>query len=78
MYEKEIRYSMKDRKRGTWVAQTVKHLTFDFDSGHDLKVREFEPCIGLCANSVEPAWERLSLSLPLPRKFSFSKINLKT
>ena len=38
-------------KRGTWVAQWVKH---DFSSGHDLVVRGFEPHVGLCADSSEP------------------------
>ena len=26
----------------------------DFDSGHDLTFREFEPHVGLCADSPEP------------------------
>ena len=51
--------------RGTWVAQLIKHQTLDFGSGHDLKVCEFEPRVGLCADSVEPS-EILPLSLPLP------------
>ena len=38
-----------------WVVQSVKRLTLDFGSGHDLSVCEFEPCIGLCADSAEPA-----------------------
>ena len=29
--------------RGTWVAESVKHLTLDCGSGHDLTVCEFEP-----------------------------------
>ena len=29
-------------------------LVSDFGSGHDLVVCEFEPCIGLCADSSEP------------------------
>ena len=33
--------------RGRWVAQSVKCLTLDFGSGHDLRVHEIEPCIGL-------------------------------
>ena len=37
--------------RGAWVAQSVKRPTLGFGSGHDLTVREFEPCIGLCADS---------------------------
>ena len=45
-----------------WVA---KHPILDFSSGHDLTVSEFEPHVGLCADSVEPAWD-LSPSLPAP------------
>ena len=43
--------------------------------GHDLSVREFEPCIGLWADGSEPgACFRfcLPLSLPLPHSFSVS------
>ena len=43
----------KKQERGAWVAQSVKRLS-DFSSGHDLKVPEFEPHIGLCADSSEP------------------------
>ena len=45
----------------------------DFGSGHDLTVREFEPCIRLCADSLEPgACFRFSvfLSLTLPNSIS--------
>ena len=38
--------------------------TPDFNSGHDLMVREIKPLIGLVTDSSEPAWD--SLSLPLP------------
>ena len=31
------------KNRGTWVAQSVKRPTLDFDSGHDLRVLETEP-----------------------------------
>ena len=31
-------------KWGIWVAQLVKRLTHDFSTGHDLRVREIEPC----------------------------------
>ena len=41
-------------RRGTWVAQSVQPLTFDFSSGHDLRVHELKPCIGLCTDSTEP------------------------
>ena len=54
----------------------------DLGSGHDLAVREFEPRVGLCADSSEPgACFRfcVSLSLTLPRScsasLSVSKIN---
>ena len=61
-----------------WVAQSVKRPT---RSGQDLTVHEFEPRVGLCADSSEPgACFRfcvslslsllLSLSLPLPRSCS--------
>ena len=58
----------KHNLAGTWVDQSVKYLALGFGSGHDLKVHEFEPCISLCADSAEPAWNSLSLpplSLPL-------------
>ena len=48
--------------RGAWVAQLVKCLTLDFGSDHDLMVREFKPCIWLCADDVEPSWD----SIPPP------------
>ena len=61
---------------GTWVAQSVEYPTLDLCSGHDLMVRELEPRIGLCTNSVEPAWDSLSpfLSASLLLSLSF-KIN---
>ena len=43
------------------MAQSVKHSTFDLGSGHDLTVREIEPCTGLCTDSMEPAWDSFSL-----------------
>ena len=50
------------------MAQSVKYLTLDFGSGHDLGVRGLESCVWLLTDSVEPAWDSLflSLSLPLP------------
>ena len=44
----------------------VKHLTLDFSSGHDLTVHEIfemEPHVRFYTDSVEPAWESVSLSL---------------
>ena len=46
---------------GAWVAPTL-----DICPGHDLRVRGFKPCIGLCTDSVEPAWDSLFLSLCPP------------
>ena len=46
------------------MAQSVKRPTLDFDSGHDLTVREKEPHVGLCADGAEPAWDSPSLSAP--------------
>ena len=47
------------------MAQLVKHPTLDFGSGHDLMVHEFESHVGLCTDSLEPAWDSVSLSLYL-------------
>ena len=67
----------RNTQRGAWVAQSVKHLTLGFSSGHDLAVCEFEPHIGLSAGSTEPAWDSLSPSLaafsPLVLSLSLSK-----
>ena len=51
--------------QGTWVARSVKHLTLESGSGHDLTVREIKPHVGLCDGSSEPAWDSRSLSLSL-------------
>ena len=37
------------------MAQSVKSPILGFNSGHDLTVHEFQPDIGLHADSVEPA-----------------------
>ena len=44
------------------MAQSVKHPTLDFGSGHDLMVLGI-PCMGLNADSEDPAWDSLSLTL---------------
>ena len=43
------------------MAQSVKHLTLGFGSGHDLMVHEFEPC----TISAGLAWDSLFPSLSL-------------
>ena len=45
------------------MAQSVKCPTFDLGSGHDLTACEIEPQVGLNADSMEPAWDPLSLVL---------------
>ena len=51
---------------GPWVTESVKCLALDLGSGHDLMVHEFEPPVGVCTDSAEPAWDSLSLLLSLP------------
>ena len=47
------------------MAQSVKHQTLDFGSGHDLgsghdiTVYGVKPYVRLCAGSMEPAWDSL-------------------
>ena len=36
-------YQRQKNVKGTWVAQSVKHPTLDFSSGHDLTAHENEP-----------------------------------
>ena len=67
--------SVKMQHGGAQVAQTVKRLTLDLGSGHDLMAGEFQPHVRLCADSAEQAWDSLSLSLSAPPPtgtFSFS------
>ena len=46
------------------MVQSVKRLTVDLGSGHDLMIHEFKPHIGHCVNSMELAWDSPSLSVP--------------
>ena len=48
------------------MAQSVKRPALGVSLGHDLMVCEIKPRVGLCTDSVEPAWESLSLNLSLP------------
>ena len=50
---------------GEGVAQSVKCPTLGFGLGHELTDHEIEPCVKLCMDSKEPAWDSLSLFLPL-------------
>ena len=58
--------TIKEEFRGTWVAQSTKHPTLDFRSGHDLMICEIEASVVLSADNVEPAWVCLSPSLSAP------------
>ena len=53
---------MKDCK---CLGHSVKCLTLDLSSRHDLMVCGFKPHIGLCPGSAQPAWDSLYAS-PLP------------
>ena len=58
-------FSCKLESRGAWVAPLVERPTLDFCSGLNVTAREFKPCLGLCADSTEAAWDSLPLSLSL-------------
>ena len=46
------------------MAPSVKRGTLDLGWGHDLEVSEFEPCMGLGTDGVEPVWDSLFFSDP--------------
>ena len=52
------------------MARSVERLTLDFGSGRDLTVCEFQPRVGLCTVSTDPAWGSLSPSFSLPLSHS--------
>ena len=63
---------------GTWVAQSVTNPTLGFGSGHNLTVGGIKPRVGLCADSMEPAWDSLSPSFSAPPLLVFSlSVSLK-
>ena len=66
-----------DNLSSSKYGKLVEHLNLDFGSGYDLIVCEPKPHIGLCADSMEPAWHSLSPSLSVPPLLSLSKINSK-
>ena len=45
------------------MTHLLKHLTLDFGSSHDLRVRGIESRIGLYTDSTELAWDSFSSSL---------------
>ena len=46
---------------GAWVAQSVKHPTVSFGSGHELTVHGYQAPHGI--HTLEPAWDSFSPSL---------------
>ena len=56
------------------MAQSVNRLTLEFGSGHDLTVPEIWPCDGLCADTVELAWDSRS---PSPSPLLLCTLSLK-
>ena len=46
-----------------WLSRLGVRLTLDLGLCDDLMVREFEPCIGLCTDDTERAWDSVSPSL---------------
>ena len=54
------------------MAQSIKCANLDVGSGHDLKVPEIKPRVGLCADSSEPTWDSLSPCLSAPPLFVLS------
>ena len=47
--------NLKIRLRGTWVAQSVKHWTLDFGSGHAVRVVDRAPFWALHWAGMESA-----------------------
>ena len=77
------RLEEKGTLEGARGAQSVKCLSLDFGSGHDLTVLEFEPRIRLCADSAEAARDSRSPFSRSPFSFFLSfflslSLSLKT
>ena len=66
-WEQSLRLKLCGRAPG-WSVSWAS----DFSSGHDLRVHGFNPLIGLCTDSAEPASNSLPLSLSLPAPSPFS------
>ena len=62
--------------KGSWVAQSVEHLTYDFGSGHDLRVVGWNP-VSSFTLSREPAEDSLMIPLPFSPTLSLSKTKQK-
>ena len=60
----EVLKILKIEPRGTWVAQSVKHPTLDFSSGHDLTFARWSPALDSVL-TVQSLLEILALPLSL-------------
>ena len=65
--------SLKKQKStwGAWVTQSVRCPALGFSLGHDLMVCGFQPCVGLCTDTMKPTWDPLLLPLFLPHLCCF-------
>ena len=61
---------LENKFEGRGVAKWVDHPTLDLNLGHDLPVCGFKSHIGLCTDSMDPAWDSVSLFLCLSLSFS--------
>ena len=52
---------------GTWVVQSVKHLTLGFSSGDELRVMRSSPASGSTLSAESALGLSLPLLLPSPR-----------
>ena len=84
----------KPQGGGTWMAQSLKHLTFDFGSGHDLRVVRVSPnsawrsalsvrvCLRfflfLCISATPNPHNSCVLSLSLSQKLNKTETKTKT
>ena len=55
-----------EKKRGTWVVQSVERLTLGFCSGYDPRIVGSSPVLGSCAERGAALRLSLSPSAPLP------------
>ena len=62
---------------GAWVTQSVKCPLLISAQVMISWFREFQPHIGLCADSVEPAWDSLSLLFLCPYPTRTLSLSLK-
>ena len=57
---------VEKKRRGAWMAQSIKRPTLDFGSGHNLMVCEMERRVGFYTDSTARSLLGISLSLSLP------------